>query len=107
MAPLTPRQAINIRRILDEAVGNALEHATPRRIDILCRVERQAVWLSIANDGVSEGAADPGDGLRGRGLMNMETRAKEVGGHVEVLSSPPQYRVEVCLPALPVDGLAG
>ena len=97
-SPLTPRQAINIRRILDEAIGNAHEHANPRRIEIKCQVERDGVLVSITNDGVSEGAGDPADALRGRGLMNIETRAKEVGGHVNVLSSPPQYRVEVCLP---------
>lgn len=91
---LRPREAINIRRILDEALGNALEHAAPSRVEIACRFDDELLTLSIQNDGLQgeEGQGRHED-MRGRGIKNMQTRAEEIGAHIRFQSQDGNFRV--------------
>lgn len=80
---LAPRQRINLRRVLDEALTNALRHADPERVRVSLR-SRQG-WLVgvIANDGLPAGLTATDDLRPGRGLHNMRTRIGELGGSFE------------------------
>lgn len=78
---LTPRHYINLRRILDEAVTNALKHGAPTRLAFHATVRKDRFHFSIVNDIRRQDGAR-GDGLPGRGLNNMRTRIKELGGQL-------------------------
>lgn len=86
MPAMGPRDVLNVFRILQEAVNNALRHAGASRISL--RIEDSplpghGLRLVIADDGkgidpqVAEGAA-----AGGRGLANMRTRAAALGAEI-------------------------
>jgi len=76
-AALTALQRHHLMRILDEAVSNALHHARPSRLEISAR--RCDGALEIAVDDNGTGFPDDQEGA-GRGLRNMRSRARELGG---------------------------
>lgn len=93
---LTPRHYINLRRILDEAVTNALKHGAPTRLTFHARVRKGTLHFSIIND-IRQHPGEHGDGLPGRGLNNMQTRIKELGGQLETHRQPdptPHFHLE-------------
>lgn len=100
-ASLSARQYINIKRILGEAVSNALRHARPAELRV--RVDGRSDQLRLV---VSNGATVPddrksGQTLAGRGLHNMRTRAQELGGSIRFQPPGPQrkeYAVELEIP---------
>ena len=79
-----PRDLLQIFRIMQEAVTNALKHSGGDRIAVTIAPGTQAAHaLRIT-------IADNGSGLtrsagRGRGLTNMQARARSVGGVLEVI----------------------
>lgn len=76
-----PRVLINIYRILQEAVDNALRHARPKRIDIcLSAAPLGRLRLEVANDG----QAPSGVPAFGRGLQMMRRRAARIGAVLSV-----------------------
>lgn len=78
-------------RIVQEAVTNALRHAGARHVKVTLRREDGRFALEIADDG---GGFDPAAALRGglagesSGLLGMEERARLLGGHFEIDSTP-------------------
>jgi len=74
---LSPRQWVNLSRVLHEAVSNAFAHAEPSRLCVDWRLEGGELAGCIRNDGRMPGAAE---GRRGKGLRNMEQRMREIGG---------------------------
>lgn len=93
---LTARQSINLKRILQEAISNALSHSRPRRLEVSLGVEGDRLRLEVSNDGLAEPARE-GD-LPGRGLHNMRTRAAELAGELETGRSEVGYRVRLSVP---------
>jgi signal transduction histidine kinase/FixJ family two-component response regulator len=75
---LAGHRALEIYRIAQEAVTNALKHAACRRIRIELVRRGQAVELLIEDDGVGLGAAR--GGREGLGLRTMRYRAARAGG---------------------------
>lgn len=80
--PIPQRVMLQVLRIVQEALNNALKHANAGRIRI------DAVWRE-ADQTISIGVVDNGVGLaepmrRGRGLNNMQRRAREVGGSLAI-----------------------
>ncbi len=73
---LTPRQFINLTRILREAVTNALRHAHPSNLNVKISVQSGKLELAVSDDGHGM------DGQRkeGHGRHNMRMRAEELGG---------------------------
>ena len=74
---LGAQQILHTLRIVQEAVTNALKHASPSVLRISFREETEAgEWtLSVEDDGV--GFRMPSDQSRGEGLQNMRTRAAQ------------------------------
>ena len=70
------RQILQILRIVQEALANALKHAGARtiRIEAGYAPARRSLTISVADDG----AGMPHNARRGRGLINMARRAKEL-----------------------------
>lgn len=72
--------ALQVLRIIQEALTNVIKHAGARTIRIATEVTEAEVQVRISDDGVGfDGNAASG----GRGLMNMRRRAEQLGGHVE------------------------
>jgi len=79
------------RHILDQALQNALRHASPSQIRVTLRfVENQALVL-VVNDNGRGFTPDPLQALRAEehhGLANMQERADAVGGQLRIDSTP-------------------
>jgi signal transduction histidine kinase len=74
---LTQPQALNLGRILREAVSNLIKHAQAGQAWVEISLDAEALTLAIRDDGI--GCA--GNSLRppGRGVRNMAQRASRIG----------------------------
>lgn len=77
-------------RIYKETMTNIIKHSRSTAVKVEMDVGPRRVFLSIKDDGV--GLAVPKVG--GRGLLNMRTRAEEIGGRLTITSD---RGVTVCL----------
>jgi PAS domain S-box-containing protein len=80
--------AIDLYRIIQEALTNVTRHAQAKHVTISVRKQKERLWLSVADDG--QGFSYP-DGQklkdhRGLGLSTMHERAKLLGGQLKVSS---------------------
>ena len=75
---------INIFRILQEAVNNAIKHAEANLISIKIGENAQGYTLSIKDDGVGFAKDAKASGY---GMSNMRLRATEIHGTLDVHSS--------------------
>jgi signal transduction histidine kinase len=84
-------------RVAQEALTNVSKHAGAHKIDVSLRVTGGWVVGTIADNGCGfDSSAIPRNGL---GLVGMEERVRELGGHVRVISTIGQgTRVEFRLP---------
>jgi len=90
---------INLYRIVQEAVTNALRHAQATTIAIaLERLQSGEVQLSIKDDGVGMNVSEV-DQTRHFGLLGMRERVQALHGRFEVDSAPGKgARLTVVLP---------
>ena len=78
------RQLVQVMRILQEGLNNALRHAQARCIDIVVRADQpEQLLMEVRDDGIGlSGAAQAG-----RGLSNMRQRAEELGGSLSLIDT--------------------
>lgn len=89
-----PRDVLQLFRIMQEAVTNALKHSGGTRLRVALKREASgAVTLRIADNG--RGGADANGGV-GRGLANMSRRAEAIGARF-TLTSKPSEGTEACV----------
>jgi signal transduction histidine kinase len=86
LPPLTYLEPDNVRsvlRIVQEAFTNTLKHANATRITLSTGIDRATnrVLVRVTDDGKS---FDANSTRGGRGLANMQDRAKRLGGQVEI-----------------------
>jgi len=81
--PLPIRTSDAIYKIGQEAVANAMRHASPLSIHILLRYQKDAVQLVVEDDGV--GFINAADSL-GFGLQGMRKRAESISASLEIHS---------------------
>jgi signal transduction histidine kinase len=98
---LRPWHVIQIIRILDEAVTNAVKHANARRIGVSIETMEAADGkrgcITISDDGKGfalDGAGRPSS----RGLRNMKNRAARCGAELELSSDSGGTTVRLQLP---------
>lgn len=82
---VNPGTAQHLYRIGQEAVSNAVRHARASRIGVELRGTADDVMLQVEDDGIGLPATHDGGGL---GLRTMASRARIVGGDLEVTSVP-------------------
>jgi signal transduction histidine kinase len=99
---LRPWHVIQIVRILDEAVTNAVKHAQARNIAVTIETldDRQGQYgvINIADDGKGFALAGDGTSQTARGLRNMRSRAARCGAAFELNSDSSGTRVRLQLP---------
>lgn len=83
---LTNEEEREILNIVREALSNCARHANATQAVVSIRMREARIRVSIHDDGVgfSAEAGRP----RGYGLVNMEARAKRLGGALRVQSKP-------------------
>lgn len=93
---LPQRQILQILRLIQEAFNNAFKHA-----------RAQNVWFSAHYDAPTDVLTvlvrDDGQGMqmlkvRGRGLNNMQYRAREIGGNFQLIEHHPGVEVNLQVP---------
>lgn len=95
-----PRTVLQIFRVLQEAVTNALKHSGGGRIEIELEPGDPAAGtgpvLTVRDDG--RGLPDT-PGAAGRGLANMRRRAESIGAALELVTEGSGVAVRLSLPA--------
>jgi signal transduction histidine kinase len=92
--PLDPNTVMQLYKIAQEALTNAIKHGKAKHVEIRLVAEPAKLILTIDNDGL------PFPDLQGRsggmGLRIMNYRASLVGGSVEVKAKPTQGTLVSC-----------
>jgi signal transduction histidine kinase len=89
--PLSPATAIGLYRIGQEALNNAIKHATPKAINIQLKHTRQHVILTVEDNG--SGFTEPATENEQlpipstKGLDNIRTRVRLLNGEVRISST--------------------
>ena len=108
---LRPWHVIQVVRILDEAVTNAVKHAGAKRVAVSIETLKDDTGevfgaITVSDDG--KGFAPRGDvegqQKAGRGLSNMQNRAARCGAIFELVSGENGTRVRLKLPRRFPDG---
>jgi signal transduction histidine kinase len=92
-----PRTVLQVFRIMQEAVTNALKHSGGNVLQVTLSFSPDpafALRLAIADDGAGMGKTNP----RGKGLSIMASRASEIGGRVDVVTGGRGVTVLLDLP---------
>ncbi len=86
---LAADQRRHLLLILKEAIHNAARHAAARTIAVHVEATRHRIRAAVRDDGkgFDPGAPQPSAG-GGRGLANLEQRARDLGGALAVRSAP-------------------
>jgi signal transduction histidine kinase/ligand-binding sensor domain-containing protein len=88
----SPDVDLQLFRIAQEAVTNAVRHGRPTRIDIRVSYDERQVALTIADDGCGFDAqaqtSTPSQDREHFGLVTMRERAEHVGGGLRIESAP-------------------
>jgi signal transduction histidine kinase len=89
--------ALEVLRILQEALTNVVKHSGARSIAISTAAEGNEVRVLLVDDGHGFDVERVRRESPGRGLLNLERRAAKLGGSVRVASSPAGTTVELVL----------
>jgi signal transduction histidine kinase len=82
---LHPDLGLNLLRIAQEAITNALRHAHATTIQVHLSYSAQALQLTIRDDGCG---FDPQSSTHGFGLLGMQQRASRIGATWNLMSRP-------------------
>ncbi|NCA72231.1 MAG: PAS domain S-box protein [Sphingobacteriia bacterium] len=97
--PLLPeRTLLQLLRILQEGLNNAIKHAQARQIQVEASYWAEGrIELSVTDDGVGL----PAQIHYGRGLGHLESRARDIGAHLVFEWLDPGTRLRLTLPLGP------
>lgn len=92
------RITLQVLRILQEAVSNALRHGHASELRLSARLDptSQRLQLELQDNGCGLATDAP----KGHGMTNMQQRATSIGAELQVHTEPSGTRVSVLLPAL-------
>jgi signal transduction histidine kinase len=97
---LTQPQALNLSRILREAISNLIKHAQAETARIQIHLEEKAVEILIQDDGIGCTSPTPGNGI---GLRNMQARADRIQAAISIATAGATgCRIAVRLPLTPL-----
>jgi len=98
---LAPQTAIQLYRIVQEALNNAARHGHAQRVEVRLGLLPEQLTIAISDDGTGfDPARLDGHGL-GLGLTSMRERARQLGGRLDITGRGPRGGTEVRV-AVPV-----
>ncbi|HCW06307.1 MAG TPA: hypothetical protein DGG95_02960, partial [Cytophagales bacterium] len=100
-SPLCQSKKVNLYRIAQESVNNAIKHSKASSITVQLSENSQALRLSIEDDGT--GLADKKI-MRQSGIVNMRDRAEIMGGKFTIESDP--HRGTLVIVEVPPDKMS-
>jgi signal transduction histidine kinase len=83
-AALTDQHRTCVYRVVQEALTNCIRHSGATRIQVVVSRDKDALTVTLSDDGVGLDAARPRTGL---GLRGIEERVRELGGTVSIKSA--------------------
>lgn len=88
---LTAEEKRNLYLIFKEAVNNAARHSHCMAASFTVKLERGELVMQITDDGIGLNS-DSVDSrsMGGRGLINMKSRAAEIGARIDFIADKPQ-----------------
>lgn len=81
----TSLAGMNLFRVIQEALNNAIKYAEADKIDILLNKVDNVFTATVTDNGKG---FDLNEVQLGNGLSNMEKRMSEIGGKVKIISTP-------------------
>jgi signal transduction histidine kinase len=97
---IAPHDGLQVLRILQEALTNALRHARAQAVTVDLHFTPTLFSARVRDDGCG---FDQEAASHGHGLGNMRLRAQRIGATLAIHSLQPGTEVELSLP-LPPDG---
>ena len=89
---IPPTDALEIYRIIQEAVVNAVKHANPADIYVLIKDEGEGIMVRITNNGKTPSLWEGRGGVistsNGIGLRTMRQRAEAIGATLKIERIP-------------------
>ena len=92
---LSPRAEIELFRIVQEALTNALKHSNGGHVRIELECQDGSLMLAVTDDGQG---FDPTSAIGGMGLNTMKERAESIGGTLKISSRPGRTQIAVKAP---------
>jgi signal transduction histidine kinase len=88
---MPPDVVLQVMRILQESVVNALKHAQARCLVVRATLQRPTgdapvLWLEVEDDGIGLAAATDAPRVAQHGLRSMHTRSREIGATLALVS---------------------
>jgi signal transduction histidine kinase len=93
LPPVPPSTVLNVMRIVQESLTNALKHAGARTIQIHGEYQDMQLRLTIRDDGAGMAPHT----TPGRGLLSLRSRAASIGASIDIRSADPGTQVELRL----------
>jgi two-component system, NarL family, sensor histidine kinase DevS len=87
LADLPQISAMSLFHICQEALANIAKHAKARRVSVDVWTTSDRVLLEVTDDGQGFDL-EKANKVVGHGLANMQTRVQNVGGDIDITSSP-------------------
>jgi signal transduction histidine kinase len=85
LADLPQSHALALFHICQEALANAAKHAAAKRLDVSVLTTTDRIVMEVQDDGRGFNMQQMNSSI-GHGLANMQTRARNVGGEVDISS---------------------
>lgn len=94
--PVSPDLRRNLFLIVKEILTNVVKHAHATRVAVQVELKNKDLILLIIDNGkgINKEAAKP----ESNGLVNMENRTKDCGGHIEIKSSSNGTSIRITIP---------
>ena len=95
---LTPAQTLNLYRIAQEAITNAVKYAGATDIRVVFEVAEKSLKMVVKDNGEGFNTYSSSNG---NGLVNMRSRIQELGGKLSILSGKDGTTLTAQLPVSP------
>jgi signal transduction histidine kinase len=82
---IEPTKIINIFRIIQELLNNAIRHSKANKIDLEIMYDDNSIFIRVQDDGIGFQNNREFDGI---GLHNVRNRVKSINGQMELISEP-------------------
>ena len=97
---MNPRRSLNIMRIVQEAITNSIKHSGSNKMTLATGVldgAENCIFIDIIDYGTAQSSQLHTDSLSGRGIKNMQYRARQLGAKLDMDFSSNGARIRLVL----------